>query len=135
MTDVVDHVLALEAERCRCIVEQRFDRLKELLSERLMHVHTRGNVDDRASYLAYISGTIESLELRREQLRVITLADNAAVMLGKQINRVRKRGDQQTLIVEATVTQTWAREDDGVWRLIAFQATSLGPPPPPLPGR
>jgi hypothetical protein len=56
------HVLALEDERCRCIVEQRFDRLREMLSERLVHTHTRGNVDGRDGYLAYISGVVESLE-------------------------------------------------------------------------
>ena len=29
---LIEHVLALEDERSRCIVEQRFDRLRELLS-------------------------------------------------------------------------------------------------------
>lgn len=129
-TTRIDQLVALEDERCRCIVEQRFDRLSELLSEQLVHTHTRGNFDTRASYLAYVSGVIESLSLRREQLRVILLGDSAAVMHGKQINQVRKRGEENTLTVEATVTQTWAREADGMWRMVAFQATPLGAPPP-----
>jgi hypothetical protein len=126
-------LLALEQERCHCIVEQRFDRLRELLSERLVHTHTRGNVDTRDSYLSYISGVIESLELRREDLQVIVLGETAAVMHGKQINRARRRGHTQEVQVEATVTQVFAREDDGQWRMVAFQATSLGEPPPAVP--
>ncbi len=127
------HVLALEDERCRCIVEQRFDHLRELLSERLVHTHTRGNVDTRESYLAFVSGLIESMELRREDLRVLPLGDNAAVLHGRQINRARRRGTTEEVRVEAMVTQVFAREPDGQWRMVAFQATPLGAPPPAVP--
>lgn len=130
--EVPDHLLALEDARCRAIVEQRYERLSELLSDRLIHTHTRGNHDDKASYMAFVSGVIESLELRREDLRVIPLGDAAAVMHGKQVNRVRKRGTTEEVRVESTVTQTWAKEADGQWRVVAFQATSLGPLPPPV---
>lgn len=128
-----ERILALEDERCRCIVEQRFDRLRELLSADLVHTHTRGNADSRDSYMAYISGVIESLDLRREDLRVIPAGSDAAVLHGKQINTVRRRGGQhEALTVEATVVQVFAREGDGQWRMVAFQATPLGAPPPPI---
>jgi hypothetical protein len=131
MSEAIEHpVLALEQERCRCIVEQRFDRLRELLSERLVHTHTRGNVDTRDSYLAFISATIESLELRREDLRVIALGEHAAMLHGRQINRARRRGTAEEMLVEAMVTQVFAMEGDGQWRMVAFQATPLGPAPP-----
>jgi ketosteroid isomerase-like protein len=130
--EIPDHLLALEDARCRAIVEQRYERLLELLSDRLIHTHTRGNHEDKASYMAFVSGVVESLELRREGLRVILLGDTAAVMHGKQVNRTRKRGTTQEVRVEATVTQTWGKEADGQWRVVAFQATSLGPLPPPV---
>ena len=59
--------------------------------------------------MAFVSGVVESLELRREGLRVILLGDTAAVMHGKQVNRTRKRGTTQEVRVEATVTQTWGK--------------------------
>lgn len=128
---LTDHLLALEAERGRCLCEQRFDRLRELLSERLIHTHTRGNSDDRESYLKFVSGVIRNLGVEREGLRVVPLGDDVAVMHGKQINRVCLRGkEDEALVVEATVTQVWAREADGQWRMAAFQATPLGAPPP-----
>lgn len=128
--DLTQTLLNLEEERCRCIVEQRYDRLAQLLSDRLVHTHTRGNADDKASYLAFVGGVIESLELRREQLRVIPLGEGAAVMHGKQVNRARKRGATDEVIVESTATQTWMKESDGEWRIVAFHASSLGAPPP-----
>lgn len=130
--DLIGHLLELEAERCRCIVEQRYDRLAELLSDRLVHTHTRGNHDNKANYLAFVGGVIESLELRREALQVTVLADGAAVMHGKQINRARKRGASEEVRVESTATQAWARESDGHWRMVAFHASALGPLPPPV---
>jgi ketosteroid isomerase-like protein len=131
-TTLTDTLIALENERCHCIVSQRFDRLAQLLSDRLVHTHARGNVDDKSSYLAFVGGVIESLDLQREHLRVIPLSDCAAVMHGRQINRARKRGEQEEVIVESMATQTWVLEPDGQWRVVAFHASSLGAPPPPV---
>ena len=133
MMSIIDQLQALEAERCRCIVEQNYQRLGELLSPSLIHTHTRGNVDTRESYLAFVSGVIESLELRREALQVIPIGSTAAVMHGKQINRARRRGHTDEVLVEAMITQVWALEGDGQWRLVAFHATPLGAPPPLVP--
>jgi hypothetical protein len=133
MPSLIDRLNALESERCRCIVEQNYQRLGELLSPSLIHTHTRGNVDTRESYLAYVSGVIESLELRREDLRVLPIGTSAAVMHGKQVNRARRRGHTDEVVVEAMVTQVWALESDEQWRLIAFHATPLGAPPPAVP--
>ena len=133
MMSIVDQLMKLESERCRCIVEQDYERLGELLSPSLIHTHTRGNVDTRESYLAYVRGVIELLELRREDLRVLPIGNSAAVMHGKQVNRARRRGHAEEVVVEAVVTQTWALEGDGQWRLAAFHATPLGAPPPAVP--
>lgn len=130
--NVADLILALEDERCRCLVEQRFDRLSELLSERLIHTHTRGNVDDRESYFEHVGGLIELLAVTRSDLRVMPLGDRAALLHGKQVNRARKRGEATELTIESTVTQVFEREADGQWRMVAFQATPLGAPPPAL---
>jgi len=129
---LVTHLLALEEQRCQAIVDQRYDQLAELLSDRLIHTHTRGNVDDKPGLLAFLGGVIESVALRREGLRVELLGDTVAVMHGKQVNRARRRGTSDELQVEATVTQTWAREADDHWRVVAFHASPLGSPPPPV---
>ncbi len=131
MRNTVDTVLAREKERCRCIVEQDFERLGELLSQSLIHTHTRGNTDGRDTYLQYMQGVVEILDLQRESLRVIEVGHDAAVMHGKQVNRARLRVKPEGEVrVEAMVTQVWALENDGQWRMVAFHATPLGAPPP-----
>ena len=127
---IADILTGREQERCRCIVDQDFDALRELLSPALIHTHTRGNTDDRDSYLRYARDVVEILDLQRESLRVIEVGRDAAVMHGKQINRARLRGKDGEVRVEAMVTQVWAREADAQWRMVAFQATPLGAPPP-----
>jgi ketosteroid isomerase-like protein len=132
MDDLTKDVLALEEERCNAIVAQDWDRLAAILSDSLIHTHTRGNCDSRDSYLQYLQGKVEILSLQREGLRVVPVGKDVAVMHGKQVNRARLRGDgdSATISVEAMATQVWAREADGRWRLVAFHATSLGAPPP-----
>jgi ketosteroid isomerase-like protein len=130
MQDEIGTLRKLEAERCEVIARQDFDRLEALLSPDLIHTHTRGNTDDRASYLRYLKETVEMLDVRRADLTIIMLADTVALMHGKQINRARLRGAKEELTVESMVTQVWARNRDGAWQVAAFHATSLGPPPP-----
>lgn len=131
MSTTSDTLLERERERCRCIVDQDFEGLCELPSPALVHTHTRGNIDDRESYLRYAREVVEILDLQRESFRVIEVGHDAAVMHGRQVNRARLRGkDGSDVRVEAMVTQVWAREEDGQWRMVAFHATPLGAPPP-----
>jgi ketosteroid isomerase-like protein len=133
MTGLKDTLLQLEGERIRCLLEQDYAGLTKLLSPELLHTHTRGNVDSLSSYLHFVGEVVQALEVRRENLRVLPLGADAAVMHGKQISRSRLRKTGQEASAEATVTQVWHRGSDGQWRLVAFQATPLGDPPPPAP--
>ena len=130
MNDPIELLRAREAERCEAMVRQDFGRLKALLSPELIHTHTRGNTDDRESYLRYLKETIEILEVRRGDLKTVMLTDGVALMHGKQTNRARLRGGQEEVTVDSTVMQVWKKVASGDWQLAAFQATSLGPPPP-----
>ncbi len=79
----IANVLTRREQECRrCIVEQDLDALRELLSPALIHTHTRGNTDDRDSYLRYAHDVVEILDLQRESLRVIEVGRDAAVMHG-----------------------------------------------------
>jgi ketosteroid isomerase-like protein len=133
MTNLTDTLLRLEDERIRCLVEQDYVGLTKLLSPELLHTHTRGNVDSLSSYLHFVSNVVQALDVRREDLHVLALGADTAVMHGKQISRSRLRRTGQEASVEATVTQVWHRGSDDQWRLAAFQATPLGEPPPPAP--
>ncbi len=120
-----NHLLALEAERARCLQSDDIDGLRQLLSERLIHVHTRGKADDRDGYLRFVQTVAQVLELRRGTLTVQMLGNDAALMTGTQTNRSRGRAKGDEVTTEALITQVWAREADGVWRQLAFHGTAV----------
>jgi ketosteroid isomerase-like protein len=127
----VDEVLVAETERCAAIRAQDFDKLRMLLHPSLVHVHTRGNQDTRESYLKYLAQVVEILDVRRGDLSVSVYGD-CAVMTGRRYNTARARGAEPVLSVEAQTMQVWLREEE-TWRQVAFQATPIGIPPPPIP--
>jgi hypothetical protein len=131
--DPTEMLMSLEQERCRRIIAQDFSALRAMLSSRLIHTHTRGNQDDRESYLAYLKSSVEILDVRRDNLRVQWIGNATAVMHGRQTNRARLRGKTEEVNVESQVIQVWTQESDGYWRQVAFQATPLGAPPPEVP--
>lgn len=131
MQEVIDALMAREQQRCEMIVAEDFQGLRSLLSESLVHTHTRGNTDDKESYLRYAREVVQILALKRESLRVIPMSPVAAVMHGKQINRAKLRKQESGEVsVEAMLTQVWALESDKQWRMVACHATPLGAPPP-----
>jgi hypothetical protein len=123
-------VLAAETERCAAIRAQDYGRLTTLLHPSLIHVHTRGNEDTRDSYLKYLAEVVEILDVRRGELKV-GVYGSSAVMTGRQFNTARARGADLTITVEAQVMQVWVLEGRA-WRMVAFQATPIGAPPPPV---
>jgi len=128
--NVAKEVLAAEFERCAAIRAQDFDKLAMLLHPSLVHVHARGNQDTRESYLKYLAQVVEILDVRRGNLSVSVYGD-CAVMTGRQYNTARARGAEPVLTIEAQAMQVWVREE-GTWRQVAFQATPIGIPPPPI---
>lgn len=123
-------VLAAEQKRCDLLRLHDYAALRELLHPDLIHVHTRGNQDNRDSYLKFITEVIEILDVTREDVAVKVYGD-CAIMSGVQINTVRARGKDEALVVKTQLLQVWLRS--GNWRQVAFQATALGPLPPPAP--
>jgi ketosteroid isomerase-like protein len=127
----IDAVLAAETARCAAIRSQDFSQLTMLLHPSLTHVHARGNQDTRESYIKYLREVIEILDVKREDLKVSIYGD-CAVMTGRQINTARARRAEPILTIESQTMQVWFREE-GRWRQVAFQATPIGTPPPPVP--
>jgi hypothetical protein len=123
---VVAEILALEKARCRAIVERDMATLRALLTEELVHTHTRGNTQNLAEYLAYIEHEMVFRSVERHDLQVCVYSDTAIVW-GRLTNTVRKHDDREFVRVEAQALQVWIRLQTG-WRQAAFQATALGPP-------
>lgn len=129
---VVDELMALEQARCRALVEKDFSTIERIISKQVVHVHTRGNVDTFDSYMAYIQNVLEFLNVERRDLQVKVLGDTA-IMTGGQTNTARLIGGRDVVKVESRAIQVWMKQADGGWQQVAFQASLVGPPPPPMP--
>jgi hypothetical protein len=110
-------LLKLEQERCKAISEQNFSRLSDLLAEDLVHVHTSGAAQDKATYLNGLKGRPRTT-YRGKDLKV-RVYGNVAVMTGAQFNQSPGNNPAQ----EMFVTQVWVRAAD-TWKQSSFQATN-----------
>lgn len=122
------HLTEREHARCRSLMSDDFASLNELLSDQLMHIHTRGKVDGKPQYLRFAQEVAQVVSLTRGPLAVRQLGADVAVMTGLQTNlscgrSAATRGAIAT--TEAQVVQVWAREADGAWRIQLFQGTAL----------
>ncbi|WP_162806795.1 nuclear transport factor 2 family protein [Sphingosinicella terrae] len=129
-------LIGLEASRRDALVNDDMNRLGELVSEDLVHVHATGMVHGKADLLDHAGRFLQFLDVRRGPLLVRPLGADAAVMTGPMTNVVRRRGQDEEVEVKAFVTQVWARRD-GRWQIVSFHAVRLsvpGPGPGPGPG-
>ena len=122
----VAEILALEQLRCNAIVARDVEALRALLTDDLVHTHTRGNTQSLAEYLDYVTQQMVFRSVERSDLKVKINGDTA-IVTGKLTNTVRMQASKDFVRVEAQVLQVWVCWGQS-WRQAAFQATALGPP-------
>ncbi|KGJ16490.1 hypothetical protein IX57_12105 [Paracoccus sanguinis] len=116
-------IAALEAQRYAAMLAGDVDRLRVLLSERLHYSHSLGDQDSRDSLLARIgAGDIIYHEVTAPVAWTERLAD-AVLLGGRMTARATVSGVPRS--IDNAFLAVWAIEDDGHWRLIAYQPTPL----------
>lgn len=115
---------ARERERRDALVGDDMERLADLVTDDLVHVHTTGIVQGKAELLGHAGQFLRFIEVERGPLTIRAVGENAAVMTGTMTNTVKRRDLDERVTVRAFVTQLWVRRD-GAWRIASFQATRL----------
>lgn len=124
MTAAAEEALrACEAERCAALVAGDRERLRRLLDDGLVHVHTNGTVEDRTAYLDTAFTRLRFLEVVRDNL-AIRIEGGVGLMTGELSQRIEIRASGEVVAMRAFVTQIWIEGADG-WRLARFHATSV----------
>jgi hypothetical protein len=123
-----DLIRALEAERCRALVDADVAALDRLTAEDYTHVETGGGIRDKASFLSILSRPgmrFTSWVIDEYRARI----DGAtAIVTGRYRNTVRTRaGDQPPK--HARHIRVYACRDDR-WQNVAHQATLIAAAPP-----
>lgn len=122
-----DALMAREGERRAALISGDRNALAALLSDDLVHVHTTGQVHDKAQLLDHATAFLRFLDVTRGPLAIRSLGPDAAVMTGPMTNVVQRRGHDERVTVQAFVTQVWERQDDA-WRIVRFHAVRLPEP-------
>ena len=113
----------LEDRRYAAMITSDVDALDQLLSGRLVYSHSNAERDSKGSYLDRVrNGTFVYDSIQHPEEKII-LADGAAVVIGTMIAKAYWSGELKTLRNGACAV--WAKEEDGQWRLIAYQPTPI----------
>jgi ketosteroid isomerase-like protein len=115
-------LLDLDKRRCDAMVRGDIATLEQLLSPRLVYVHSHGGRDTKDSYLqALRSGAVDYrfIDHRAERVEV---AESVAVINGTMRAEVTNRGGSKRRLHTVT-TAVWSQVD-GSWQLLVFHATA-----------
>ena len=123
--DEVEAVLvARETERREALVTDDMEKLADLLTDDLVHVHTTGAVHDKTRLLHHAGVFLRFLDVQRGPLKIRRICEHSAVMTGPMTNRVCLRGEDEQVTINAFVTQLWVK-CDGQWRIASFHSVRL----------
>jgi hypothetical protein len=114
--DEVAELIVLETQRCRAISELDLPALEKILADDLTHTHITGHTEDKAAYLAGLSGRPRMTT--RGDLSVRIYGD-AAVMTGALINEFPAAEGSAAVRLEIQALQVWVRSG-GTWQMVAF---------------
>ena len=121
--ELEEELLATERRRCDAICANDVDTLDAMMSDGLVYVHLRGNIEDKPAYLKGLTDLREFKSVEREDLTIRVLGD-VAVMTGIQRVLVRRRGEEDFRELKVFATQVWAKQG-GDWEMEIYQSTGL----------
>lgn len=123
--DVVAEILAHEERRSDVIVRRDLEGLAAILSDDLVHIHSTGKIDTKASYIAQMREARDFRAMRRSNLVVRTYGD-IAVATGDVTVESRPRGATTDWVPEkGKATVVWKRHGPGSWRVVSFHANRI----------
>lgn len=122
--DAAGVIALLEKARTEALISANWERLAELLTEDLVHIHANGQIEGKLAYIDSVRSKLEFISIEREPLTIRTYA-SFAIATGIMTQSVRVKGPGTVVELKAATTQVWVR-DGNVWRQASFQATRIG---------
>ena len=114
-------ILAAEADRYRAMIAGDIEAIRTACDPKLRYVSSLGVVETLESALAKIEAETYRYDRIEHPVDAIQIYDNVAIVHGRMEAHGELRGEH---ISVSTITISVLRcDDDGHWRLTAFQAT------------
>jgi len=119
---VVAEIRALEDRRYQAMIDGNVAVLDELCSKNLVYTHSRGDNDDKTSYIEKVASGFFDYHAITHPADRIMIYDGAALITGRMTASVSAGGELKH--VDNRYLAVWARED-GAWKFVAYQPTPL----------
>lgn len=116
-------ILDLEDRRYGAMLSGDVALLSELCSDKLTYTHSRGERDDKKSYLDKVAASFFLYHEIAHPADNVVVAGNAALVTGRMTARVSVSGAVRS--IDNSYLAVWLREDDGEWRFAAYQPTPI----------
>jgi hypothetical protein len=118
----IDEIKALEDRRYRAMIDGNTTVLDELCSDDLIYTHSKGDHDDKRSYLHKVgSRHFTYLEITHLADRILVVG-GAALVTGRMTAKVSVVG--RIVHIDNRYLAVWLCEH-GAWRFIAYQPTPI----------
>jgi ketosteroid isomerase-like protein len=116
-------VRAADTARVMATIAGDVARLAPRLSDQLSYGHSDGGVQTKAEFLGAVqSNRIKYEAYDYEEVQVVPVADGVATMTGRA--RLRASAGGQQVAFSLRFLAVW-RQEDGAWRLLAYQSARL----------
>lgn len=118
---VIEAIRGLERDRFRAMVEGNGQQLHALLSDNVIYVHTNGKRESKQQFIDGITaGRRRYRQIEVQSQEVLPVGREACVITGRAL--IEMEANNGALLFPIAYMAVQAQED-GKWRLIAWQAT------------
>jgi hypothetical protein len=118
----INEIKALEDRRYRAMLDGDTAVLDALCSDDLIYTHSKGDYDDKPSYLHKVgSRHLTYLEMTHPVDRILVV-DGAALVTGRMTAKVSVTG--KIVHIDNRYLAVWVREHGG-WKFVAYQPTPI----------
>src|SRR5277367_2573652 len=119
----ISEIKTLEDRRYQAMLDADIAVLDALCSDDLIYTHSKGDHDDKQSYLHKVgSRHFTYLEITHPADRILVV-HSAALVTGRMTARVSVAG-RGTVHVDNRCLAVWVREH-GAWKFVAYQPTPI----------
>ena len=123
VNEAINEIRAMEDWRYRAMLDGDTAVLDTLCSDDLIYTHSKGDHDDKRSYLQKVgSGHFRYLEITHPADRILVV-NGAALVTGRMTANVSVAG-RGIVHVDNRYLAVWVRENGG-WKFVAYQPTPI----------
>src|SRR5215813_77393 len=118
---VIEAIRGLERDRFRAMVEGNGQQLDALLSDNVIYVHTNGKRESKQQFIdAITAGRRRYRQIEVQSQEVLPVGRETCVVTGRALIEMEANNGAMLFPIAYTAIQA---QEDGKWRLIAWQAT------------